>query len=161
MEGIGFTIFALVNLVKTLGFSLCYNYMHLLIAFFILLSINQSKPKIPKDFQWKKRILILNTYKIDSQWFDDTLAAEVENRKLIIFHFMDGKLINTNFPKEIDSFKFFEILKDKAESKSAWALIGLDGGVKNSGCEMPLPKEIFKLIDSMPMRQSEIKNSKK
>jgi hypothetical protein len=135
--------------------------MHLLIAFFILLSMNHSKPKIPKDFQWKNRILILNNYKNDEQWFDDTLAAEVQNRKLLIFHFVDGELKNSNFPEEIDNLKFLEKLKYKADSESAWALIGLDGGVKNSGYEMPLPKEIFKLIDSMPMRQSEIRNSKK
>jgi hypothetical protein len=135
--------------------------MHFLIAFFILLSFSYSKPKIPRDFQWKNRILILDNYRNDSLWSDETLAVEIQNRKLIIFHFVDGKLINTNFQEEIDSFKFLEKLKYKPDSKSAWALLGLDGGVKNSGYEFPLPEEIFKLIDSMPMRQSEIRTSGK
>lgn len=144
---------------KTLGFSQCYNYMQYLIAFFIFLSFSFLKPKTPKDFQWKNRILILNNYQSDSLWFDEGLKAEIQDRKLLIFHFEDGNLENSNFSEEIESSKFLEFLRSNSNSKTAWALIGLDGGVKNSGYEIPLPKDIFKLIDSMPMRQSETKKS--
>jgi hypothetical protein len=39
-------------------------------------------------------------------------------------------------------------------------LIGKDGGEKLRSTEPVEPEKIFKLIDSMPMRQAEIENSK-
>ena len=135
--------------------------MQFLLAYVILLSFSYTKPKIPKDFEWKNRILILNNYQSDSLWFDESIKTEIQDRKLLIFHFSAGKLQKSNFTAEVDSSKFLEKLSANSESKTAWALVGLDGGVKNSGVNYPLPKEIFRLIDSMPMRQSKIKNSKK
>lgn len=125
----------------------------------MLLSISYSESKIPKDFQWKNRILILKNFQNDTIWFNEELKEEIQNRKLLIFHFSDGTMLKSNFTEEIDSAKFLEMLRGDSESKTAWALIGLDGGVKNSGSDFPLPKEIFRLIDSMPMRQSEMKKS--
>ena len=133
--------------------------MQVFFAFFMLLSISYSDSKIPEDFQWKNRILILKNFQNDSLWFDKGLKEEIQNRKLLIFHFSGGIKLKSNFEEEIENAKFLEKLRADSESKTAWVLIGLDGGVKNSGNDFPLPKEIFRLIDSMPMRQSEMKKS--
>lgn len=103
----------------------------------------------------------MQDYPSDSLWFDERLKTEIQDRKLLIFHFWEGKLEKSNFAEEIDIAKFLEIPRANTTLKTAWTLVGLDGGVKNSGKDYPLPKEIFKLIDSMPMRQSEMRNSKK
>lgn len=132
-----------------------------LILFFLILSFFNPKPKSPTDFVWENRILILQSYQGDSVWFDDNLKSELENRKLLIFQFEGNKLKRSSFEGEIDASKFLEKLTQRNGSNVAWTLVGLDGGVKKSGFENPKPLEIFKLIDSMPMRQSELKNSKK
>ena len=45
------------------------------------------------------------------------------------------------------------------KNQSNWVLIGLDGGVKLNKEGLPDWEYIFKTIDSMPMRQSEIRKS--
>ncbi|SEF45442.1 DUF4174 domain-containing protein [Algoriphagus boritolerans] len=135
--------------------------MSFLIFNFILLSLLFSNPKTPKDLVWKHRVLIIQSSELDSVWFQDNLKEDLTDRKLLIFHFQQGTLLKTNFEEKIDSGKFLEKLKNSDEMEYRWALIGLDGGVKNLGKSNPLPLEIFRIIDSMPMRSAEIRKSGK
>ena len=130
--------------------------MHLI--FFALLSsfCMNSNPKSPRDFVWQNRILILEAYPGDSIWFDVDLDARLQERKLHVFQVDGSKLAKSTFKGEVDTPKFLEMLQSKNKSKVKWALIGLDGGLKKTGLENPIPSEIFKIIDAMPMRQSEI-----
>jgi hypothetical protein len=66
-------------------------------------------------------------------------------------------LVESNFEGKIEEMPFLKKLNQGDGSQEKWVLIGLDGGVKNSGFATPLPDEIFRIIDAMPMRQSEIK----
>jgi hypothetical protein len=130
--------------------------MHLI--FFALLSsfCMNSNPKSPRDFVWQNRILILEAYPGDSIWFDVDIDARLQERKLHVFQVDGSKLAKSTFKGEVDTPKFLEILTSKNKTKVKWALIGLDGGLKKTGLENPIPSEIFKVIDAMPMRQSEI-----
>ena len=130
--------------------------MHLI--FFALLSsfCMNSNPKSPRDFVWQNRILILEAYPGDSIWFEVDLDARLQERKLHVFQVDGSKLAKSTFKGEVDTPKFLEMLQSKNKSKVKWALIGLDGGLKKTGLENPIPSEIFKVIDAMPMRQSEI-----
>lgn len=91
----------------------------------------------PDDFLWKKRVIVVN----DSSLVQKQLKVfksdmkGYEERKLEILH----------FPL---------LLKDKTICCS---LLGLDGGVKATSKEVFTKKFIFELIDSMPMRQAELK----
>lgn len=134
--------------------------MHLIFFAFLVSFFMNSTPKSPRDFAWQNRILILESYPGDSIWFDANIQAALQERKLHIFQFDGSKLSKSTFKGEIDTPKFLEILKPKSNSKMKWVLIGLDGGIKNTGPENPIPSEIFRIIDAMPMRQSEIKNRK-
>lgn len=128
-----------------------------LIFFALLFSFGMNSiPKSPRDFAWQNRILILESYPGDSIWFDSDLHAGLQERKLHIFLLDGSKLAKSTFKGEIDIPKFLELLNPKSKSKVKWALIGLDGGVKNTGLENPTPSQIFRIIDAMPMRQSEI-----
>lgn len=130
--------------------------MHLIFFAFLLTFFMNSTPKSPRDFTWQNRILILESYPGYSIWFEADLQAGLKERKLHIFQLDGSKLVKSTFKGEIDTSKFLEILKPKNNSKMKWVLIGLDGGVKNTGLENPIPSEIFRIIDAMPMRQSEI-----
>ena len=130
--------------------------MHLIFFAFLLTFFMSSTPKSPRDFAWQNRILILESYPGGSIWFEANLQAGLKERKLHIFQLDGSKLVKSTFKGEIDTSKFLEILKPKGNSKMKWVLIGLDGGVKNTGLENPIPSEIFRIIDAMPMRQSEI-----
>ena len=130
--------------------------MHLIFFAFLFSFCMNSTPKSPRDFVWQNRILIFEAYPGDSIWFEGYLQARLQERKLHVFQVDGSKLAKSTFKGEVDTPKFLEILNPKNKSKLKWALIGLDGGLKNAGLEHPSPSEIFKIIDAMPMRQSEI-----
>lgn len=125
----------------------------------LLLSVFTSNPKSPKDFVWKNRILIIQSIDSESTWFHEDLTQDLEDRKLLIFEFNGDHLVQTNSKEELETSKFLDRLQNSNQKVNQWVLIGLDGGLKNSGSDRPAPNEIFRIIDAMPMRQSEIKKS--
>jgi len=82
----------------------------------------------------------------------------IEERKIIFIQISDQG-IKELLPsaKEVspstDSYKKFK----KRYPKSSVLLIGLDGGVKRNTKTLFEPSALFGIIDSMPMRASEIK----
>lgn len=125
----------------------------------ILFLLNAENPKSPKDFIWKNRILIIQSLDSEPTWFDENLKQDLEDRKLLIFEFKRNLLERTNSEEEIEQSKFLDKLQKTNQKSDQWVLIGLDGGLKNSGVIKATPAEIFRIIDAMPMRQSEIKKS--
>ena len=80
---------------------------------------------------------------------------QLNDRKLLVFQFVGSELAYTNFEGQIDSLEF---LKLKTIHHGQYLLIGLDGGLKDSGDRVSFSAaELLKQVDSMPMRQSEIK----
>ncbi|WP_262709433.1 DUF4174 domain-containing protein [Algoriphagus boseongensis] len=119
-----------------------------------------SPPKSPEDFRWQKRIIV----NYSSEGFDSEFLSnhrqEIRDRKLLLVHLVGKNLIWTNAEESLDVSGFME-LKEKIRPTSTWALVGLDGGVKSQGgSELPM-EELFRLIDSMPMRQSEMRKDNK
>lgn len=100
-------------------------------------------------------ILIIQSHESQSLWFSDSLKKDLSERKLLVFHFDEGSLVESNFKGDLDTADFLKLIPEKADHSAAWVLVGLDGGVKNSGDSIPNPGEIFRIIDAMPMRQSE------
>jgi hypothetical protein len=135
--------------------------MALILIELLLLSLLNSSPKSPKDFIWENRILIIQSSDFDFDWFDENLKKDLKARKLLVFQFEKVTLVNTNCEDEVEENKFLEKLNDGKSKSAKWVLIGLDGGIKNTGLKHPAPSEIFRIIDAMPMRQSEIRRSGK
>lgn len=135
--------------------------MALILIELLLLSLLNSNPKSPKDFIWENRILIIQSSDFDFDWFDENLKKDLKARKLLVFQFEKVTLVNTNCEDEVEENKFLEKLKDGKSKSAQWVLIGLDGGIKNTGLKNPALSEIFRIIDAMPMRQSEIRRSGK
>lgn len=87
-------------------------------------------------------------------------ALELEKRRLSVFTLIDGEIkpmINSSKQSE----KFVE--KNKAEftatSNPKIYLIGLDQSVKQTFSNFVQPQQIFKIVDSMPMRKAEMRKN--
>ncbi len=114
-------------------------------------------------YQWKNRIIILKETNIDSDWLKAQVKrlqsdmGELNERQLVVFILSDGKVYDIEQNEtDLDA----EIIEDQygLNDFQGLALIGKDGGVKLKEGFIVNPRTIFELIDSMPMRQAEIKN---
>ncbi len=104
------------------------------ILFFV--TVQKIVASTPQDFLWKNRLIVVEESKdIERQMkvFKDSIKGFNE-RKLIVLH----------YPKVL------------LARKKDFALLGLDGTIKAQSNKPFTEKFLFKLIDSMPMRQSEI-----
>jgi hypothetical protein len=128
---------------------------YILLAYFYFM-IPQSG-KTVEDFRWENRLLIMNFEKplLDSMLVEN--EHKLEERKLLVVEFNKGKFIGSSGSDAIDAADFFKVIT-RPGSSTDWALVGLDGGVKDSGSfeEFSLKQVLIK-IDQMPMRVSEMK----
>jgi hypothetical protein len=105
-------------------------------------------------------VLIFQNDNEPKEVLSDSLLKEIKERKIIYFFIGEGVKSNA----EIDfSSTYREGLKNRYQMgkiKNSWVLIGLDGGIKMRKEEELDWSLVFKTIDSMPMRQSEINYNK-
>ncbi len=110
------------------------------------------------DFQWKNRLLLLMEPQGDHVNTREQLALfapfeqDIEDRELIILVF-DGEVI---LDKELKATTI-DVSKIPHKDFQGVLLFGKDGGIKLKQPFYVTPIRIFNLIDSMPMRQSEIR----
>jgi hypothetical protein len=118
-----------------------------------------------EQFKWKKRLLLVFAAQSDDPLFAalqreiSTRRNEVEDRDLVIFEILEVGASRTNGaeldPRTADSLrKRF----DASPRSFALILVGKDGGVKLRRSDFNGLEEIFRLIDSMPMRQDEMRH---
>ena len=119
------------------------------------------------SYQWKNRLVLIQTtnpqnqlFKTQIQELEDHLKG-LEERRIIVFKFTPDSFqkgfeqdapwenLNSSLKKDLRNSSEFEII-----------LIGLDGGVKLRKNEFLSTDQLFRLIDQMPMRQSEIRKKK-
>ena len=117
--------------------------------------------------QWKNRVLIVSAssptnvgYKRQDQLLTKGKKG-MKERDLIIYrlyedHWLDPE--NELLPEDQANaiFKEYNIPK----GTFSVLLIGKDGGVKMRKVDIVSTREVFQLIDSMPMRQEEMRRSK-
>lgn len=113
------------------------------------------------DFKWKNRIIVLyendtNANEVKSALeIIDTNASKYTERDIRVFVYKDDVFYNTN--RKATGIKKSDILP---EIFKGYILIGKDGGIK---VKAPYPfnlENLFLLIDSMPMRKSEMRSNK-
>ncbi|WP_235062802.1 DUF4174 domain-containing protein [Indibacter alkaliphilus] len=124
---------------------------------FIILQV-QDKPKTLEDLRWKNRVVLYFPHDTSSWTFpDDSISNEIEERKIKYFVISDTAFSNSEMEFSqayLDKLKIRYKMGSKLDS---WVLIGLDGGAKVRKEEKIDWEYIFKTIDAMPMRQSEIR----
>lgn len=140
----------------------------LFILLFLSIPYNEllAQKKILQPYKWNNRIVIL-TNKPHDQVRSEKLSKTILNykqelieRKIIFFEVVEHKFrtfkySNNNYAPS--KWKESPILYKAFDDKNKRVfLVGLDGGIKYKSEKLNLI-EIIKLIDTMPMRRSEIK----
>ena len=117
-------------------------------------------------YKWENRILLLKVSDFSSGELKEQLKTlqhhpvELRNRDILIFIVTDDAVLDTL--KRKTALKSRQIIEAYGlKDFQGLILIGKDGGVKMKESFVVNPKVIFSLIDSMPMRQAEMKRSKK
>ncbi|MCA6078478.1 DUF4174 domain-containing protein [Fulvivirga sedimenti] len=113
-----------------------------------------------KQFIWSKRVIILLADSPDNKNFKTQMKIfgmekkEMEERDLIVL---------TNHSAEIPVSDRMQLFQKYASVNTDFTilLLGKDGGVKLKKNEPVSASELFSLIDSMPMRRSEMKDQKR
>lgn len=116
--------------------------------------------------QWKDRLVLIFSNTSDNAQsreqmdrFEDE-RAEVKDRDLLLYRITPGLVKGPEDLPELTSewfYKYYKVGKDEFNV----ILIGKDGGEKLRSEELIPPEKIFELIDSMPMRQAEMKRKTK
>lgn len=124
-----------------------------------ILQFNGMSAQELTEFRWKNRVLLIidtnNNLPVRDLQVNKFVSRndEMEERDLVLFictakEVLDNNGLKTNLnPDKISYGEFQGVI-----------LIGKDGGVKLKKKFIIEPKEIFDLIDQMPMRRSEMKN---
>ena len=115
-------------------------------------------------FQWKNRLLLLFAPDSSHPLFDgmrnEILAHQtaVKDRDLVIFEVLERGPSHIN-QNQLDQETVDVIHKRFSVPRNRFTLIlvGKDGGIKLKRNEQTDLEEIFALIDSMPMRQDELR----
>ena len=117
------------------------------------------------EFQWQNRLLLIFAPDRKHPMFENlhksitSQQAEVVDRDLVVFEILEA---GSSFsgPDHLDTAQADSLRKkfDALPGKYTIILIGKDGGVKlNTEDRNTKLDDIFALIDSMPMRQSEMR----
>ena len=129
-----------------------------LILVLMIFTLEGKETVTLEELRWKNRVVLYFPEKYENPQFElKQLEDKLDDRKIIFLSI--GAQFSTNSKVSFDQ-NYLKGLKEKFSSsrgKSNWVLIGLDGGVKLNGEGTPDWDFIIKKIDSMPMRQSEIK----
>ena len=142
------------------------------VIFFILIGLTVWVPKeiLSMDltqFQWKNRLLFIFAKDVKHPFFKELQSqiaaqkAEVEDRDLIVFEVPEkgpARMGTTPLDRQqVDSIRnHFAVPIDTF----SLILIGKDGGIKLKRDDQVDLSEVFGLIDSMPMRQREMRQKK-
>ena len=111
------------------------------------------------DLQWKYRI-VLGVVENQDEFSSnvemlENRKEEVSERKIVYF-ITDGQQHATNYKGKLHENIWKDVIRILDEKKEKFALIGLDGGVKARYEKLDV-SEVFSLIDTMPMRQQEMR----
>lgn len=134
-----------------------------LILGIVLYSSNGGHAQAFVEWTWKHRIIVItsssdeNTKYLEQLQVLRSARTKWPERKIKVVHELpDGCFEGLDTLAEI-SGKRSDV---NADSNFEIRLIGLDGGVKLSSNSVVQAEDIIALIDSMPMRQTEIRNQK-
>lgn len=108
-----------------------------------------------ESYRWKNRIIILtgNQEEVNESLSNYTNKTGINERK-VMFFCLDGKQL-IPLPKNEKSILYTK--PTFINNSYHFYLIGLDGGMKEKRMQAMSQKELFELIDSMPMRATELR----
>ena len=119
-----------------------------------------------EQYQWKNRLILLFGPASESLVEEQITELEkdpagIKDRDLLIFH-VDGDEVSF-IGKSSNSALSAHRLRNRydiGEDEFRYILIGKDGGVKLNKKEFVPNKDLYSIIDAMPMRQREMRERK-
>ena len=134
------------------------------IVLLIILSGIQDMQEIhPTDFLWKNRLIIISDPEAESpdrsvhfQLFQKRVADNKDRDVILVFLSKHQTWLHTS-PTVTPTAIWLEHFALSPDFGGV-VLAGKDGGLKFKAEQVTDPKTIYDLIDSMPMRQQEMKN---
>lgn len=129
----------------------------------LILTMFTSKAQELKPHQWRNRLILIMTDDISNETYQKQISELQTNenglkeRKLIVYQVQDGKFKKDFSSKEWKQSSNLYETYNKTNSGFEVVLIGLDGGVKLRQSKFISCKELFSIIDVMPMRRNEMK----
>lgn len=135
-------------------------YLRSILLFLLMTACAHSAPRPLEQFLWKNRLVLVETSGSAQDQVLETMAAQraaIEERHVIWFVFTGNK-VESNFAGELPE-GFQEAVRAANyfnDPDKPVLLIGKDGGIKARQTELDLA-ELFRRIDSMPMRRAEMR----
>ncbi len=111
-----------------------------------------------EQHQWKNRIIVISGSKVDSSRVETQFNQfknkknELRERKLVVYKCIGNTCKYYNWVNKPETFMVKNLSK-----RFSVELIGLDGTKKYESSCIVEAKNIFDLIDTMPMRRRELK----
>ncbi len=133
------------------------------LIFILLQSAVVVSENNPLDiYRWKQRVIVIQTGEdVDMaarQYSDFTdELPELQERDVVLLTIRGEEV---DLFGERSSISASQVVRACGLKPDAFglALVGKDGGVKFRGSELVEPREIFALIDQMPMRRAEMRS---
>ena len=123
-----------------------------------------------KDYKWNNRVVLVMANEVNLKYSQQVkeitnesiqnllerqiILIEIQNNSYSIFDPKSGEIGERNWKPTEDIFEKYLDKKDDFR----FVLLGLDGGVKVDNTEVVTTKELFRKIDSMPMRRAEMRD---
>ncbi len=134
------------------------------ISFLVLFTICIFQPisalERISELEWSSRIILVRAFGESEEVLKvfRKLDSEIQDRHIYWFVFIEENL-ETNYKSEIQEDFHSDTLKTYfSDTETNVVLIGKDGGIKQKSKDLDL-QGIFDLIDTMPMRQMEMRES--
>lgn len=141
--------------------------MKYLIILSFTISFNFMSAQNIKSHQWKNRVVLIvsktdssKSLKKQLDYFKNN-ENEFKERKLITYQILPNRYLLSakgelnNWIEDKTLYKEFMTLEDEFKI----VLIGLDGNKKHTQNTPIYTKELYRIIDAMPMRRSEIRKN--
>lgn len=134
-----------------------------ILIIFIFLNLNAMHAQSIKSYKWENRVLLVFASEANNALFKNQIeelkphGEGFKNRKLIVFQIQkeDYKMgLSEKSDWQKSNNKFIDYRNKKSDFEVV--LVGLDGGVKLRETKLVTCKSLFKIIDVMPIRQSEL-----
>ena len=125
---------------------------YIIVSFIFFINVETMAKQI-SDLNWEKRVVIISFENKKEKIFLSSQKFIQENRCAV-----DDRNVQFIFFEKFKNTEF-EMPKFVSDEFGIW-LIGYDGSIKDYSKDDKIFSRLFNLIDSMPMRQNEIKKDK-
>lgn len=127
-----------------------------------LISMMQTVQAMPiasiSELQWQHRVIVIFSDAVSANTSQLETNQHAINDRDIVWFVISENQIETNFNKPYSDKLIKNITNTLGGVRPAVLLIGKDGGIKSRSDTLNL-SILFSLIDSMPMRQAEMRRN--